>query len=123
MRWPKGPPHLALNPPYFLGSFFCFVFLFFFWRVCFDVFLIVCVFVFRQSSFPLKKMIFLLIFQCLHLFFLAFLTSPFHSLCLSLYLVIFLLSSFLVFFVFPSLSFGFLFVGLFLCFRFMQRTT
>ena len=26
MRWPKGPPHLALNPPYF---FFCFCFLFF----------------------------------------------------------------------------------------------
>ena len=26
VRWPKGPPHLALNPPYF---FFCFCFLFF----------------------------------------------------------------------------------------------
>ena len=25
VRWPKGPPHLALNPPYFL---FFFVFLF-----------------------------------------------------------------------------------------------
>ena len=36
VRWPKGPPHLALNPPYFF--FFCFLFfvLFFFcffWRV------------------------------------------------------------------------------------------
>ena len=29
MRWPKGPPHLALNPPYFLFLFF-FCFLFFF---------------------------------------------------------------------------------------------
>ena len=26
VRWPKGPPHLALNPPYFLFLFFCFVF-------------------------------------------------------------------------------------------------
>ena len=40
VRWPKGPPHLALNPPYlFCFSFFCvFVVLFFFgflffWRV------------------------------------------------------------------------------------------
>ena len=25
MRWPEGPPHLALNPPYFSSvSFFCF---------------------------------------------------------------------------------------------------
>ena len=29
VRWPKGPPHLALNPPYFLFV-FCFWFLFFF---------------------------------------------------------------------------------------------
>ena len=31
MRWPEGPPHLALNPPYFFFvSFFgfCFVFCF-----------------------------------------------------------------------------------------------
>ena len=31
MRWPKGPPHLALNPPYFcffvfVLCFFCFLF-------------------------------------------------------------------------------------------------
>ena len=35
MRWPEGPPHLALNPPYFLFVsffFFCF-FCFLFWRV------------------------------------------------------------------------------------------
>ena len=31
VRWPKGPPHLALNPPYFLFWGFCFfVFAFFF---------------------------------------------------------------------------------------------
>ena len=27
MRWPEGPPHLALNPPYLF--FLCFVFCFF----------------------------------------------------------------------------------------------
>ena len=37
MRWPKGPPHLALSPPY-LFVFVCFVclvcfFVFVFWRV------------------------------------------------------------------------------------------
>ena len=33
VRWPKGPPHLALNPPSFIFVFFVFVFfslLFFF---------------------------------------------------------------------------------------------
>ena len=33
-RWPKGPPHLALNPPYFLFVFFGFGFCFF----CFPFF-------------------------------------------------------------------------------------
>ena len=45
VRWPKGPPHLALNPPYFLVLFivllffclfffgFCFFLFLFFWRV------------------------------------------------------------------------------------------
>ena len=43
VRWPKGPPHLALSPPCFFVFVFCFVFLFdflfccflfvFFWRV------------------------------------------------------------------------------------------
>ena len=30
VRWPKGPPHLALNPPYFI----CFCFLGFVWFPC-----------------------------------------------------------------------------------------
>ena len=30
VRWPKGPPHLALNPPYVICFLFCFVFLFLF---------------------------------------------------------------------------------------------
>ena len=29
MRWPKGPPHLALNPPLFLVFVFCLLFFFF----------------------------------------------------------------------------------------------
>ena len=44
VRWPKGPPHLALNPPYF-----CFLLLFF---VCF------CFLIFlqnRKNCFPPKK--------------------------------------------------------------------
>ena len=35
VRWPEGPPHLALNPPYFL---FVFLFLFFFVSFFFFVF-------------------------------------------------------------------------------------
>ena len=41
VRWPKGPPHLALNPPYFFG--FCFLFVVFF---CFFVFFGFCFFLF-----------------------------------------------------------------------------
>ena len=33
VRWPKGPPHLALNPPYFLFLFFFVFVVLFFWRV------------------------------------------------------------------------------------------
>ena len=34
VRWPKGPPHLALNPPYLFFC-FCFVFVFVFVLFCF----------------------------------------------------------------------------------------
>ena len=34
MRWPEGPPHLALNPPYLLFVFFFLVL--FFWVVFFE---------------------------------------------------------------------------------------
>ena len=50
VRWPKGPPHLALNPPYFL-------FLFPYLCVC------------KKTLFPpLQKRAFLCIFLCLPLF-------------------------------------------------------
>ena len=78
----------------------------------------------QKSRFPLKKRVFLLIFECLPFFSLACLTSP--SLSLSLYLsvslslshVIFLPSSFL-----SSLSFFLSFLALFFGFCFMQRRT
>ena len=46
VRWPKGPPHLALNPPYFLFSFLCSPFLFSFLFICFFCFLFLLFFVF-----------------------------------------------------------------------------
>ena len=106
VRWPKGPPHLAANPPYFFVLFsFCFCFFF----------------VFRRETvfFPPKKAV-LLFFSVSLCFSLA--PSPFSlSLSLSLSLDIFFLSSLL------SLFLGFFcclaFVSLFLCFCFLQRTT
>ena len=40
VRWPEGPPHLALNPPYFI----CFVFLFLFFLFLFCFFVVFCLF-------------------------------------------------------------------------------
>ena len=34
VRWPEGPPHLALNPPYFMCFCFCLFFLLFFCCFC-----------------------------------------------------------------------------------------
>ena len=59
VRWPKGPPHLALNPPYFL-----FVFLLFFSCFCFFVFLKNR----KKLVFPLKRAFLLLILLCFPLF-------------------------------------------------------
>ena len=96
VRWPKGPPHLALNPPYIL-------FLCFFGCVC-------CSFPFFALSiqenlvFPLEKGIFLFIFECLPLFLLSFFwPPPFSSVSFSV------LSLLLVRFSFPSCSFFFAF--------------
>ena len=116
VRWPKGPPHLALNPPYFFGL-FCFFFSFCFFEI--------------KLFFPIKGAL-LLTLQCLPLFLPSFL---FHfpsslSLCLSLSLS---LSLSLVFYFFlPSLFFLLYFACLFLslcffvlslCFCFIKRTT
>ena len=100
VRWPKGPPRLALNPPYLL-----FLFLFF---VPFLSLLLI-----EKPCFLPKKGIFCLFSVCLFLSPLTFFGLPlflFLFLCLSLALVI--LSSFLSFFwflVFVSFSFFFFF--------------
>ena len=84
VRWRKGPPHLALSPPYFLG-FFCLVFFFF---VLFR----------RESVFPLKTGIFVCFSWCLPLFPPCFFSLPPFSLSLSLSLSCCFLSSFLPYF-------------------------
>ena len=86
MRWPKGPPHLALNPPYFFVFvffvFFCFVFFggfkgqvrwpkgpphlalnppyfLFFWGFLFFFFALLSMFLIdKKPVFPLEKGIF-----------------------------------------------------------------
>ena len=103
MRWPKGPPHLALNPPYFLFVlFFCF---------CLFFSLLSFVFIDKKPVFPPKKGIFLFIFSVSLCFSLAFLGPPpflpFLFLCLSL--VLFFLPSF-PFFIFSFWFLLFLFV-------------
>ena len=104
VRWPKGPPHLALNPPYF----FVFVFLFLF----FSLLSFICFFqLTKKPVFPLKKDHFLFIFSVSLCFSLAFFGPPpflpFLFLCLSL--VCFFLPSFL-FFIFSFWFLLFLFV-------------
>ena len=117
VRWPKGPPHLALNPPYFLFVFFGF---------CFFFALLSLFFNWQKPVFPPRKGHFCLFSMFLFLSPLTFFGLPlflFLFLCLSVSLVF--LSSFLSFFfafflflVFVSFSFFFL-----LCFCFMKRTT
>ena len=100
VRWPKGPPHLALNPPY-LFLYFCFCFFF----VPFLSLLLI-----EKPCFPPKKAFFVY-FLCFS-FFLPqpFLTSPFFcfSFSVSLLLLSFFLPSCLSF----LLSFSFLFLSL-----------
>ena len=93
VRWPKGPPHLALNPPYFL---------------------VFCLFHFRRKTcFPPKKGIFCSFFSVSLCFFLVLTPRPFHSLFLCLV--------FFFFFFRPSFCF-LVFVSLFLslCFGFVS---
>ena len=112
MRWPEGPPHLALNPPYFFFvSFFvffsfCFCFggfkgqvrwpkgpphlalnppylLFFcFFLVCCCSFL--CFVIQKKPCFTPRKGRFLFIFECLPLVLLSFFGAPPFSISLSL---------------------------------------
>ena len=88
VRWPKGPPHLALNPPYFI----CFCF--YFGGGGFLVFASA-----RKNLFPPLKRAFCVFFLSLPLF-LLFSVSLSLSLSLSLFLGLSL-----VLFLFPSLLF------------------
>ena len=99
MRWPKGPPHLALNPPYFLFIFFVFfAFLSLFHR--------------EKNLFSPKKGHFCCSLFCVSLcFFLAFLGPLFFSFSLFVSLVFF---SF-----FLPLCFSFLYLVLALSFCFV----
>ena len=83
VRWPKGPPHLAINPPYL------FVFVFFLFLLSFLCFII------ESPVFAPKKAIFVY-FLCVSLCFsLAFFGPPPFSLSLYLSLSCSFLSSFL----------------------------
>ena len=115
VRWPKGPPHLALNPPYFL---FVFLFLFF---PCLPF----CVSFHRKTLFPPPKKGILGFFLSVSLCFsLAFFGPPplfTFSLFVSLSLSLLLFSFFLPFcfsFLYPVLAVSFCFV----CFLFQDVT-
>ena len=107
VRWPEGPPHLALNPPYL---FFLFVFFFVFFFASFPFF----VFNRKNLFFPLKRAFLWFIFSVSLSFSLnLFWPPPFSlSLSLSLCFALVFLSSFLSFF------FGFLFLSCFCLFFF-----
>ena len=105
VRWPKGPPHLALNPPYFL--FVCFWCLFFFFAFL-SLFFVMDK---NKPVFPLKKGTFCLFFSVSLCFSLTFLgLPPLSSLSLSLSLSCSFLSSFL-----PVFHFLFLVLVFFCC--------
>ena len=111
VRWPEGPPHLALNPPYF----FIFWVFFVFWFLLYK----------KNLVFPLEKGIFCLFSAFLFLSPLAFFDLPCFSFPVSLFSSF--LSLFLLVFVF-LLSFGSLFWSLslffyLLWFSFMKGTT
>ena len=120
VRWPKGPPHLALNPPYLFFLFFLFCSLFgFFWLFNTEP---------KTLFFPQKRA-FLFIFSVSLSFSLCPFGPPSFSVSLSqsLFFLLFFLSSFLSLLL---LSFGSLSLSLFfsfflflLCFSFMKGTT
>ena len=90
MRWAKGPPHLALNPPYFL----------FFWGFCFfSLLCFLCFLIDKKTCFPPRKGLCLLIFNVSLSFSLnLFWPPPFLFLFLCLSVVLFFFPSFLSFF-------------------------
>ena len=117
MRWPKGPPHLALNPPnLFVFSFFWFVFVPFLSLLCNT-----------KPCFPPRKGHFCLFLSVSLCSSLAFCWPPPFSIFLSLSLSSscpFFLPSCLYFLLsFASLFLSLSFLFFLLCFCFMKRTT
>ena len=115
VRWPEGPPHLALNPPYFWFG----VFLFCFFPFPFFASIQKYVFPPRNGHFC----VFLSVSLCFSLAF--FFPPPFSIEILCLSLLLFFLSSFLSFFFafFCCLVFVSLFPFLSSLLLFMKRTT
>ena len=109
VRWPEGPPHLALNPPYLFLLFLLFCFLFFFNT--------------KKTLFSPRKGHFLFIFSVSLSFSLSLFWPPSFSVSLSLSLsfLLFFLSSFLsflfAFFWFLVFVSFFLFLSSLLCFH------
>ena len=98
VRWPKGPPHLALNPPYYM----CLLFLsfsFFVFDVCFCFlvcFAFLSLLLIEKPFIPHKRPFVLFIFCVTICFSLAFFGLPlFHFLFLCLSLVLIFLPCFL----------------------------
>ena len=103
VRWPKGPPHLALNPPYLFFLFFGF---WFFSLLCF-----LCLLIDKKPVFPPRKGHFLFIFNVSPSFSLNLFWPPPFSVSLSLSLCCSFLFTFLLVFLFC-----FLFVSCFCLF-------
>ena len=113
MRWPEGPPHLALNSLFFIS---------FFWGGCF--FLSFLFFVIQKKlGFPRKGAFFCLFLSLSLCFSLAFFGLPLFQLCLST--IIFFFSSFLSasLLSFTSFFLSLSFLLFLLCFCFMKGTT
>ena len=65
VRWPEGPPHLALNPPYFICFCFCCCFFVFFFAFFFFFLVSLSLLLLEKKKpvFPPKKGHFLCIFS------------------------------------------------------------
>ena len=125
VRWPFGPPHLALNPPYlFFYLFFCLFVFFFFVFFCFFSCFFFPFFAseWKETSFPPKTRHFLFIFECLPLSLLSLFWPSTCSISFSVSLLFFpfflpsCLSCFAFFWFLLFLSFFFCL----LCFCFMK---
>ena len=118
VRWPKGPPHLALNPP-------CFIVFVFFGGGGLAFFSFLCL-VLMENMFSPQKGHLCLFFSVSPSFSLSLFSFPFFtfSFSVSLFFFSFFLPSFLsCFFFFWFLVLSVYLFFLFLCFSYMKSTT